>query len=42
MAGQSGAVYAFGDAPNFGGVPQVVPNYSGPVLGLAVQAQNAG
>jgi peptidoglycan hydrolase-like amidase len=38
MAGQSGAVYAFGDAPNFGGVPQVVPNYSGHVLGLAVQA----
>jgi SpoIID/LytB domain protein len=42
MAGQSGAVYAFGDAPNFGGVAQLVPNYTGRVLGISVQAQNAG
>ena len=38
MAGASGTVYSFGDAPNFGGIPQQVPSYTGTVLGMTVQA----
>jgi hypothetical protein len=32
IATRHGSVYSFGDGPNFGGIPDVVPNYSGQVL----------
>ena len=32
-----GSVYSYGDAPNFGGMPQAVPGYKGRIQGIAVQ-----
>jgi hypothetical protein len=35
MVSAAGAVYNFGDAPWFGGMAQIVPDYRGTIIGVS-------